>query len=71
LKLNIYGYPIKRHCKSETTEKIIIIIVFFMEDRIISFSVFSAKAFYIIKGNVKFKNGEIKIMKGRQKQTAR
>lgn len=69
MKLNIYGYPIKRHCKSETTEKIIIIIDF--EDRIISFSVFSAKAFYIIKGNVKFKNGEIKIMKGRQKQTAR
>ena len=32
-----------------------------MEDRIISFSVFSAKAFYIIKGNVKFKNGEIGI----------
>lgn len=70
MKLNIYGYPIKRHCKSETTEKIII-IVDFIEDRIISFSVFSAKAFYIIKGNVKFKNGEIKIMKGRQKQTAR
>lgn len=70
MKLNIYGYPIKRHCKSETTEKIIIIIDF-IEDRIISFSVFSAKAFYIIKGNVKFKNGEIKIMKGRQKQTAR
>ena len=70
MKLNIYGYPIKRHCKSETTEKIIIFIDF-IEDRIISFSVFSAKAFYIIKGNVKFKNGEIKIMKGRQKQTAR
>lgn len=70
MRLNIYGYPIKRHCKSETTEKIIIIIDF-IEDRIISFSVFSAKAFYIIKGNVKFKNGEIKIMKGRQKQTAR
>lgn len=70
MKLNIYGYPIKRHCKSETTEKIIIIIDI-IEDRIISFSVFSAKAFYIIKGNVKFKNGEIKIMKGRQKQTAR
>jgi hypothetical protein len=70
LKLNIYGYPLKRHCKSEITEKIIIIIDF-MEDRIISFSVFSAKAFYIIEGNGKFKNGEIKIMKGRQKQTAR